>query len=106
MEETMSKKILLSLVVALLLFRLIGRTEDAVEDPTEGEPNGEDELRVILLIPGELGDKSFFDAANNGLTLVEEELGAETKVVEMGTESTDWQPNFLDALEGNYDVII
>ncbi|MFP4457285.1 MAG: BMP family ABC transporter substrate-binding protein [Clostridia bacterium] len=102
----MSKKIFLSLIVVLLLFSLIGCSEDAVDDPNEGEPNGEEALRAILLIPGELGDKSFFDAANNGMALIEENLEAEIKVVEMGTESTAWEPNFLDAIEGGYDIII
>jgi basic membrane protein A len=100
----MKKKFLVSFVIALLLFSVFGCTPEA-QDPTDGD-EGEDNLSVILLIPGELGDKSFFDAANNGMTLLEEELGAEIKVVEMGTESTDWEPNFLDAIEGDYDVII
>src|SRR6056297_73582 len=102
----MKKKFLVSLVIALLLFSVFGCTPEA-QDPVDGDEGADDDgLRVILLIPGELGDKSFFDAANNGMVLLEEELGAEIKVVEMGTESTDWEPNFLDAIEGGYDVII
>lgn len=70
------------------------------------ESKEKDQLEVILLIPGTLGDKSFFDSANNGLKLIEEELGAKTKVVEMGTDYTKWEPNLLDAIDGDWDIII
>lgn len=63
-------------------------------------------LRVILLIPGHLGDKSFFDSANHGMELIRAKLGAQTKVIEVGTDSTKWEPSMLDAVEGNWDVII
>lgn len=66
----------------------------------------EDTLKVVLLIPGSLGDKSFFDAANAGLELVKNELGAETKVIEMGTDSTKWEPTFRDVSEEDWDIII
>lgn len=65
-----------------------------------------DKLKVILLIPGTLGDKSFFDAANNGLNKVKEELGAVTKVVEMGTDKTKWEPTYNDIAAEDWDVII
>lgn len=71
------------------------------------EKTGQDKKqKVILLLPGTLGDKSFFDAANAGMELVKKELGAETKVVEMGTDSTKWEPAFEDASEGDWDIII
>jgi len=60
----------------------------------------------VLLIPGTLGDKSFFDSANNGLNMVKEQLGAETKVVEMGIDKTKWEPTFNDIAAENWDVII
>lgn len=63
-------------------------------------------LKVVLIIPGTLGDKSFFDAANHGLQKVKDELGAETKVVEMGTDKTKWEPTFNDIASQDWDVII
>lgn len=65
-----------------------------------------DKLKVVLLIPGTLGDKSFFDAANNGLQKVKSELGAETKVVEMGADKTKWEPTFNDIAAEDWDVVI
>ncbi|WP_039835116.1 BMP family ABC transporter substrate-binding protein, partial [Paenibacillus sonchi] len=65
-----------------------------------------DKLKVVLLIPGTLGDKSFFDAANSGLQKVKDELGAETKVVEMGADKTKWEPTFNDIAAEDWDVVI
>ncbi|MBT2292845.1 BMP family ABC transporter substrate-binding protein [Paenibacillus albidus] len=73
---------------------------------TAEEGSAEGKLKVVLLIPGTLGDKSFFDAANNGLQKVKAELGAETKVVEMGTDKTKWEPTFNDIAAEEWDVII
>ncbi|GAA0180023.1 BMP family ABC transporter substrate-binding protein [Clostridium sediminicola] len=96
----------LSLLMAALLvvsFALIGC---GTKNKEEAESSAGEKLKVVLLIPGNLGDKSFFDAANRGLNLVKEELNAETKVIEMGTDSTKWEPNLLDAIEGDWDLII
>lgn len=72
----------------------------------ESANNGKGAYKVVLLIPGTLGDKSFFDAANRGLTKVKEELGAETKVIEMGADQTKWEPTFNDVASQDWDVII
>ncbi|KWX77270.1 BMP family ABC transporter substrate-binding protein [Paenibacillus jilunlii] len=71
-----------------------------------GEAAAGDKLKVVLLIPGTLGDKSFFDAANSGLQKVKTELGAETKVVEMGADKTKWEPTFNDIAAEDWDVVI
>ncbi|OPJ60214.1 BMP family ABC transporter substrate-binding protein [Clostridium oryzae] len=63
-------------------------------------------LKVVLLVPGNLGDKSYFDAANKGMKLIEKELNATTKVIEMGGDKTKWQPAVQDACGEDYDVII
>lgn len=82
-----------------------GNTANSGTNAAGGESAG-DKLKVVLLIPGTLGDKSFFDAANNGLQRVKEELGAETKVVEMGTDKTKWEPTFNDIAAEDWDVVI
>ncbi|QOR35381.1 BMP family ABC transporter substrate-binding protein [Clostridium sp. 'deep sea'] len=94
----MKKTLVLALLLSVLVFTVAGCTPKA-EAP-------ENQLKVALLIAGTLGDKSFFDAANKGLELVKTELNADTKVFEMGTDSTKWEPYFLDVIDGDYDVII
>ncbi|MBQ8305779.1 MAG: BMP family ABC transporter substrate-binding protein [Blautia sp.] len=69
--------------------------------------------KAALLLNGTLGDKSFFDSANAGLTALKEELGEDVfdfKVEQMGATSADeakWEPTLYDYCDdGSYDVII
>ena len=95
----MKKIIAVILSIVMLAGTLTGCAGSATNTPPEG-------LRVAMLIPGLLGDKSFFDAAAASLPLLERELGAETRIVEMGTDVTRWFPTFLDYCEGDFDLII
>ena len=98
------KKIAVVMSILLVLsFVLTGCSSP--KNVPDKDASGE-KLKVVLLIPGTLGDKSFFDSANAGLELVRKELGAETKVIEMGTDSTKWEPTFIDVSEGDWDIII
>jgi len=66
-----------------------------------------DGYSVVLVIPGYLGDRSFFDSANVGLMRMEAELdGVTTRVVEMGFDSTTYFPTLMDLAESDYDFII
>ncbi len=74
----------------------------------DGEP-----YKAALLLNGTLGDKSFYDSANEGLTKLQEELGEDKftfKVEQMGATSADeakWEPTLYDYCDdGSYDVII
>lgn len=100
----MKKLIFILSMILVLSTSLVGCSGGST--PSVSEPEANDKLKVVLLIPGTLGDKSFFDAANAGLELVKSELGAETKVIEMGTDSTKWEPTFIDVSEGEWDIII
>ena len=77
-------------------------------DTSTGEP-----YKAALLLNGTLGDKSFYDSANEGLTRLRDELGADVfdfKVEQMGGTTADepkWEPTLLDYCDsGEYDVII
>ena len=71
-----------------------------------GKPKDDSKLRVILVIPGNLGDKSYFDSANRGMELIADSLSAEVRVIEAGTDSTRWEPSLYDAIDGDWDIII
>lgn len=96
------KKILLTIISLILIMGLV--TGCATDKATE--TGGTEDLRVILLIPGTLGDKSFFDSANAGLGLIEDEFGATTKVIEMGTDNTKFTAVLEDVIDEGWDVII
>lgn len=63
-------------------------------------------LKVVLLVNGTLGDKSFFDSANAGMERIKNELGCETKVIEMGTDPSKWEPTLVDVSGQDWDLII
>lgn len=82
-------------------------TEADTEKTTSG-----DVYKAALVIAGTLGDKSFYDSANEGLERLKEELGDsfEFKVEQMGGEASD-EPNWAPTLEdycasGEWDLII
>jgi basic membrane protein A and related proteins len=100
----MKRKLLSMALMSSLVLAACGNKEENTSSTTK--PTGEDSLDVVLLIPGTLGDKSFFDAANRGLEMVKEELGANTKVIEMGTDKTKWEPTYNDIAAEDWDIII
>src|SRR6056297_1197800 len=64
-------------------------------------------LNIACLINGELGDKSFFDSAAEGLKVLEEKKIAETKIIEMEYNAAVWEPTLDDISSfGNYDIIV
>jgi basic membrane protein A len=91
------KKLLTVLVVALLA---TGLTACAPKKEPEAT------VKVALLIPFR-GDQSYFDVVANGMKLVTEQIeGSVTTIIEMGTDQSKWENFYLDACEGDYDVII
>jgi len=98
------------LVLSLLLSGCGGsqqsqQSQDQSQQSGQGQQQ-EKPLKVVLLLNGNLGDKSFFDSANHGMELIKQELGAETKVIEMGYDQTKWEPTLVDVSEQDWDIII
>lgn len=63
-------------------------------------------LKVVLVVHGNLGDKSFFDSAAAGLRQAEADLPITLKIIEAGTDRSRWQPALADATDSGYDVVI
>lgn len=76
--------------------------------PANNEVNNksEDPMKVIYLVNGSLGDKGFYDSAASGIESIKNNLGAETKIVEMGRDETSYESNFLDVSEQDWDLIL
>jgi basic membrane protein A len=64
--------------------------------------------KILLIINGALGDKSFFDSANRGIEMIKKKYGdkVETRVLEVGDDPTKWEPALLDASEQDWNLII
>lgn len=101
--KEMKKKFRILAVVALIVSVLCGCGNKS--DLKHGE-EGNGDLSVLLLIPGTLGDKSFFDSANAGMKLIENNYNAKTKVVEMGTDLTKYAATLEDVINEEWDIII
>lgn len=64
-------------------------------------------LKVVNLINGVLGDKSFFDSADRGVQKAAKEFGLEVKTIEAGVDPAKWQPALEDAAANEqYDIMI
>ena len=116
------KKVISLLLVVVMIFSLTACAKEPAKTPTPETPGtetpappaeGAKPYKAALLLNGTLGDKSFFDSANEGLQKLKGELGAEKfdfKVEQMGATAADepkWAPTLLDYCDsGEYDVII
>lgn len=80
-----------------------GETEATEEAAFEGETA---DYKIALMIPGTLGDKSFFDAAFNAVGMLEEEYGMQVDYVEAGADASKYYPTYVDLCEGGYDLIL
>ena len=100
----MRKLLAMFLSTVILAVLMAGCSGDQPPAPTANPTP--DRLKIAMLIPGLLGDMSFFDAAASALPMLERELGAETRIVEMGTDVTKWLPTFQDFCEQDFDLII
>jgi basic membrane protein A len=98
------------LILSLLLSGC-GSSQQSQQNQGQSQQSGQEQpkekpLKIVLLLNGNLGDKSFFDSANHGMELIKQELGAETKVIEMGYDQTKWEPTLVDVSEQDWDIII
>lgn len=75
----------------------------AVAAPTYTKDNP---LKVVLVVHGSLGDKSFIDSAAAGLKKAEQDLPISLKIIEAGTDRSKWEPALDDAADAGYNVII
>jgi basic membrane protein A len=102
----MSKKLYVLIGVLVIVAMLAGcapKPEAAAPEAAAPECT----VKVVNLINGVQGDKSFFDSAVRGTTQAEEELGVCVKIIEAGIDPAKWQPALEDAAANEeYDVMI
>lgn len=96
-------------VALLLLLGGCGREEEAgTRRGALGATSREGPLRVVLVVNGTLGDRSFFDSAQRGMDLAVAELGIETATIELGNDPATWASGLADVAAGEeeYDVLV
>jgi len=109
----MKKLIAHMLIIIMVAGTLMGCNSNDATETTESAKASEDsstadatDYSVCLMIPGNLGDKSFFDAAFASIDVLKEELGINVDYVEVGTDTTKYYPTFVDLCEQDYDLIL
>ncbi len=99
----------LSMVLYLMLMAALliscsskGKTSSSdIADLNDGK------TRICLLINGQLGDMSFFDSANEGMTkFAGDHPEVDVKIVEIGTDTSKWEPTLRQTANDSYDLII
>lgn len=103
------KKILPVLLAAIVITTALfsGCASSSNKSDTSGSStSGGKKYKVALLLSGNLGDMSFLDSSNKGMKEVAKKYGDEVKVIEMGSDSTKYEPTVEDASDDNYDIII
>ena len=104
-------------LIVIMLFLIISGFAFSAGSQESGETQGDqggaavesnEPLKVVNLINGTLGDKSFFDSAAHGMDLIKAEYGdkVEVKTIEMSYDETKWEPTLLDVCDQDWDIII
>lgn len=108
MKKAVSLFLSLTMVCSMALVGCGSTTDDkATTDKNAASSSDDgDAMKVIYMVNGSLGDKGFYDSAASGVDLIEKNLGAETKIVEMGRDETSYESNFLDVSEQDWDLIL
>lgn len=98
------KKVLSVLMILAMMFSLSACGKKSEETAAKEE----NVTKVVLLVSGTLGDKSFHDSSQNGMDLIKEKYGDKVviKTIEMGSDRTKFIPTLEDVSEENWDVII
>jgi basic membrane protein A len=102
----MKHKLFLFLSMVLMASMLL--TACGPSEPAETVEEGDDVIKVVNLINGVLGDKSFFDSADRGMQRVMADYPqVEVKTIEAGIDPARWQAALEDAAANeDYDVMV
>ncbi|SHJ88023.1 BMP family ABC transporter substrate-binding protein [Paramaledivibacter caminithermalis] len=108
------KKVLSLLLVVSMIFifgacsaqKTETNTDNSAKEANTEEPA--DVTKIVLLVSGSLGDKSFHDSSQAGMDMIKEKYGdkVEVKTIEMGSDKTKFIPTLEDVSEEEWDIII
>lgn len=104
----MKKVISLILLTSFLFIFAACSAKTSDKQATTDNSKDQKVTKIVLLVSGSLGDKSFHDSSQAGLDAIKKKYGnkVEVKTIEMGSDKTKFVPTLEDASEDNYDIII
>ena len=96
------KKLIAVLMVLVMAFAVVG----CAKEPAAEEAG--DKVRLVYIVNGTLGDKSFFDSGKEGLDMINEQYGDQfyTEVREMSYDSSVWESSAMDIASEGWDIIV
>ncbi|MDD3334429.1 MAG: BMP family ABC transporter substrate-binding protein [Eubacteriales bacterium] len=94
----MKKSLSLLLCIAMIVTLGLGLVNANAEKT-------EDTVKVALCVAETLGDKGFYDSANEGLKELENDYGVEGSVVECKSDASAYEPALIEAAEQN-DIVV
>lgn len=94
----MLRKSLSAFIVVCMLFALSASAGLAQDEP----------LRVVYVVNGVLGDKSFFDSGQRGVEMAMDEYDIDVNTIELGVDPANWETGLDDAMSNtdSYDILI
>ena len=95
-------------VVLIFILTSVAMIFSGCQRKPETKTSDDGALKIVNLVNGTLGDKSFFDSSAVGMDLIETKYGSAvlTKTIEMTHDQTNWEPTLLDVADQNWDIII
>jgi basic membrane protein A and related proteins len=108
----MKKYLMITLTLLVGLSLILAACTPAAEPaapaaPAADQPAAAQTIKVVNLINGVQGDKSFFDSAVRGVSKAQGEFNLEVKTIEAGIDPAKWQPALEDAAANeDYDIMI
>lgn len=112
------KKVLVGFLTVLLLAGMLAgckqpdQNESTSPETLEQDQSEVNEVsndteppKIVVTLPGMLGDKSYNDSCMSGVQRAMDDFGFEVKVLEAASPA-DFEPNIIAAATGGYDLVI
>jgi basic membrane protein A len=104
------KKLLTILLALLMVLSLsaCNKKEEGGETPTGGGETTDDRIRLVYIINGTLGDKSFFDSGKEGLDWIDRDFGDKiyTEYRELTYDNSTWEQKTADIVAEGWDIVV
>lgn len=102
------KKLLKVLLVAFIAISLVACSSNNGGNEGGGDDVADDRIRLVYIINGTLGDKSFFDSGKEGLDWINRDFGDKvyTEIREMTYDNSTWGQKTADIVSEGWDIVV
>lgn len=97
--------LILTFLLAAFFIGCGGDSAETSNTDAQADNDGQQKIKVALVLSGFLGDKSFNDSAFIGVERAVDEFGIEYKVSESKVPA-EWESNFVAMAAADYDLVI